>query len=208
MAGVRLSLAINIVLKITIMENYIKKFLNEVSLQINNAPWKEIACAIRILQTTYEHEGKIYLIGNGGSAAIASHFANDLNKTVLGRKGEKIAKRFQAICLADNASAMTAWANDVGFENIFSEQLKNFAQEKDTLIAISSSGNSPNVIKATEVAKNLHLKIIGLTGFDGGKLSSVSDAKISFPSQKYEIIESAHDTICHLIITYFEEVIK
>ncbi len=176
--------------------------------QINKVSWKEIAFGIKILQAAYEHDGKIYLIGNGGSAAIASHFANDLNKTVFGQKGEKKAKRFQAISLADNTPALTAWANDVGFEAIFSEQLKNFAQEKDVLAAISSSGNSLNIIKAAEVAKSLHMPIIGLVGFDGGKLLPLADAKIHIPSQKYEIIESAHEAICHLIITYFKETIK
>ncbi len=190
------------------MENYIRNFLEELNTEINKVSWKEIAFAIKILQAVYEHDGKIFLIGNGGSAAIASHFTNDLNKTVFGQKGEKKAKRFQAICLADNTSALTAWANDVGFEAIFSEQLKNFAQEKDALMAISSSGNSPNIIKAAETAKSLNLSVVGLMGFDGGKLLSLADAKIRIPSQKYEIIESAHEAICHLITTYFKEVIK
>jgi len=190
------------------MENYIKNFLKELDTQINKVSWKEIALALKILQSAYENDGKIFLIGNGGSAAIASHFTNDLNKTVLGYKGDKKAKRFQAISLADNTSAITSWSNDVGFEFVFSEQLKNFAQDKDVLLAISSSGNSPNIIKAVEVAKIMHLPIIGLAGFDGGKLLSLSDAKIHIPSQSYAIVESAHDAICHLITTYFEEVIK
>lgn len=189
------------------MENYIKNFFQELTTQINKVSWKEIAKAIKILHSTYENDGRVYLIGNGGSAAIASHFANDLNKTVLGYKGEKKAKRFQAISLADNTPALTAWANDVGFEAIFSEQIKNFAQEKDVLIAISSSGNSPNIIKAAETAKTLNLPIIGLVGFDGGKLLSLSDAKIYVLSFKYSIVESVHEAICHLITTYFEELL-
>lgn len=190
------------------MENYIKKFFQELNSQINKISWKEIAQAIKLLQSTYEYDGRVYLIGNGGSAAIASHFANDLNKTVIGHKGEKRAKRFQAMALSDNIPVLTAWANDVGFEKIFSEQLKNFAQDKDLLIAISSSGNSPNIIEAVETAKNLHLAVIGLVGFDGGKLLPLSDAKVHVPSSSYAIVESAHDAICHLITTYFEETIK
>lgn len=190
------------------MENYIKDFLEEIHNEVKKVSWQEIALALKILQATYENDGKIYLIGNGGSAAIASHFANDLNKTVFGYKGDKKAKRFQAISLADNTSALTSWANDVGYESVFAEQLKNFAQEKDTLFAISSSGNSPNIIKAAEIAKSLNMSIIGLVGFNGGKLFSLSDAKIHVPSSKYAIVESAHDDICHLITTYFEEVIK
>ena len=190
------------------MEDYIKSFLTELNAEINKVSWKEIAFGIKILQTAYEYDGKIFAIGNGGSAAIASHFSNDLNKTVFGQKGEKQTKRFQVICLADNTATLTAWANDVGFEDIFSEQLKNFAQEKDVLIAISSSGNSPNIIKAVNTAKGLHLSVIGMLGFDGGQLLSLADAKIHIPSQKYEIIESAHDSICHLITTHFKEAIK
>ena len=190
------------------MENYIKDFLGELNTELNKVSWKEIAFGIKILQSAYEHDGKIYLIGNGGSAAIASHFVNDLNKTVFGQKGEKKVKRFQAISLVDNVSALTAWANDVGFEATFSEQLKSSAQEKDVLMAISSSGNSPNIVKAVEAAKDIHIPIISLVGFDGGKILSLSDAKIHVPSNRYEIVESAHDTICHLIITYFKEFIK
>ena len=190
------------------MEEYIKKFFQELGDQTKKVSWKEIAKAIKILHSTYEDGGRVYLIGNGGSAAIASHFANDLNKTVLGRGGDKKAKRFQAMALSDNIPVLTAWANDVGFEAVFSEQLKNFAQEKDVLVAISSSGKSPNIIKAVETAKAIHLPVIGLIGFDGGKLLPLADAKIHIPSFKYAIVESAHDAVCHLITTYFEEIIK
>ncbi len=189
------------------MKEYIENFLTELNTEIKKVAWQEIALAIKILHATYEHDGEIFLIGNGGSAAIASHFANDLNKTVFGQKGEKNVKRFQAISLVDNVSALTAWANDVGFEAVFSEQLKNFAQEKDALVAISSSGNSPNIIKAAETARSLNLPVIGLVGFDGGKLLPLTDAKIHISSSKYAIVESGHDAICHLITTYFEELL-
>ena len=190
------------------MKEYIKSFIHELDNELNKIPWKEIAKGIKILQSTYEYDGKIFLIGNGGSAAIASHFANDLNKTILGHQGKKLIKRFQAISLSDNVPILTAWANDVGYEAVFSEQLKNFAQEKDTLVAISSSGQSLNIIKAVETAKNLRLPVIGLVGFDGGKLLPLSDAKIYIPSSKYVIVESAHVAILHLITHYFEETIK
>lgn len=190
------------------MEEYIEDFFEEINQNIRKIAWQEIAKAIKILYSAYENNGKVYLIGNGGSAAIASHFANDLNKTILGHKGDKKVKRFQALSLADNIPILTAWANDVGYEAIFSEQLKNFAQDKDVLIAISSSGMSPNIIKAVETAKNIHLSVIGLVGFDGGKLLSLADAKIHIPSQKYAVIESAHEAVCHLITTYFEDAIK
>lgn len=190
------------------MEDYIKKFFQELETEINKISWQDIAKVIKILHSAYENGGRVYLIGNGGSAAIASHFANDLNKTILGHKGDKKVKRFQAIALSDNIPVLTAWDNDVGYEKIFSEQLKNFAKPNDILIAISSSGNSPNIIEAVNVAKSFSMPVVGFMGFDGGKLMQFSDAKIHISSFKYAIVESAHDAICHLITTYFEETIK
>ena len=102
---------------------------------------------------------------------------------------------------------MTAWANDVSFDKIFSEQLKNFAKQGDVLTAISSSGNSPNIIEAVKTAKDLSLQVVGFMGFDGGKLLELSDAKIYVPSFEYAIVESIHDSICHLIISYFEKIL-
>ncbi|MFH1575543.1 MAG: SIS domain-containing protein [Candidatus Nealsonbacteria bacterium] len=189
------------------MENYIKNFFDELGAEMQKISWLEIAKAIKILHSTYENNGRIFMIGNGGSSAIASHFANDLNKTVLGHAGNKQIKRFQAMTLSDNVPVLTAWANDVGFESVFSEQLKNFGGEKDTLLAISSGGKSPNIIKAAKTAKDLNMSIVGLMGFDGGELLNLSDAKIHVPSFKYGIVESAHSAICHMITTYFEELL-
>lgn len=190
------------------MENHIKNFLEELKNKIDNVSHDEIIKAIKCLQSAYENNGRIYLIGNGGSSAIASHFTNDLNKTILGHKGEKKIKRFQAISLCDNVPVITAWANDVSYDKIFSEQLKNFAKPKDVLIAISSSGNSPNIIEAVKTAKELFLSVVGFIGFDGGKLLELSDVKIYVPSSEYAIVESIHDAICHLIISYFEKTLQ
>jgi len=189
------------------MENHIKNFSEEIKNKIDKISSEEIIKAAKCLQLAYENNARIYLIGNGGSSAIASHFANDLNKTILGHKGEKKIKRFQAISLCDNIPVITAWANDVSYEKIFSEQLKNFAKSGDVLIAISSSGNSPNIIEAAKKAKEFSLPVIGFMGFDGGKLLELSDAKIYVPSSEYAIVESIHDTVCHLIISYFEKIL-
>lgn len=188
------------------MESYIKNFSEELSRQISRISWQEIAKAIKYLHSVYECGGKVFLIGNGGSSAIASHFANDLNKTILGHKGDRQIKRFQALCLCDNVPVLTAWANDAGYEKIFSEQLKNFAQEKDVLIAISSSGNSLNITEAVKTAKDLFLSVVGFAGFEGGNLLKMADAKIYVPSSDYGIVESAHEAVCHLITSYFEKI--
>src|SRR3989344_7719320 len=139
------------------MEDHIKNFLDELKNKIDKVPQDGIVEAIKLLRSAYENNGRIYLIGNGGSSAIASHFANDLNKTILGHKGEKKIKRFQAISLCDNVPVITAWANDVSYDKVFSEQLKNFAKQGDVLIAISSSGNSSNIIEAAKTAKEFSL---------------------------------------------------
>lgn len=190
------------------MDNFIKNFIQELNSGINKVSLQEIAKAVQYLEFVYERDGKVYIIGNGGSSAIASHFANDLNKTILGHKGEKQVKRFQALSLSDNVPVLTAWANDVGYGKVFSEQLKNFARSNDVLIAISSSGNSENIIEAVKTAKDFSLPVVGFMGFDGGKLLTLADAKIFVPSFDYGIVENSHDAIFHLITSYFEKNIK
>jgi D-sedoheptulose 7-phosphate isomerase len=190
------------------MEKFIKSFFEELGQSFEKTAWQDIAAAAKVLHATYEHGGRIYLVGNGGSAAIASHFASDLNKTVFGYKGDKKVKRFQAVALPDNTPVLTAWANDVGFEHVFAEQLKNFIQQKDILFAISSSGNSPNIIRAVEVAKANQASVIGLVGFRGGALKQAADVAIHIPVDDYAVVESAHQAVIHLLTKYFYEVIK
>ena len=185
------------------MEQYLKNYFNEFNDEMQKVSWQEVSKAIKILNTTYEAGGKVYLIGNGGSSSIASHWANDLNKTVLGHKGDKKSKRFQAICLSDNVPVLTAWANDVGYGFVFSEQLKNFIHHTDTLVAISSSGNSENIINAVLLAKEHKVPVIALVGFHGGKVGDLADARVHVASHKYLIVEPIHDAITHVITGYF-----
>ncbi len=189
------------------MEEYIQNFSNKVSLALNNLPKNEIAKALSILQATYERDGKIYIFGNGGSLALATHWVSDFNKTVFSHHLDKNRRRFQAIRLPSTESELTAWANDSGYDMVFAGPLKNYLQDNDTIIAISSSGNSPNIIKAVELAKLNHIPVIGLSGFDGGKLNTLADAKIIVQTEKgeYEIVESVHGTILHLMTKYFQD---
>lgn len=191
------------------MESYINNFFEEVKNCLKLVSPIEIAKAFKILHATYERDGRIYAIGNGGSLAIANHLVGDLNKTVFGQKIEKPIKRFQAICLPSTGAELTAWANDLGYEMIFAGPLKNYIQETDCLVAISSSGNSKNIIKAAEVAKNYNVPIVALVGFDGGELLKFGDAKIFVPTEKgrYDIVESVHNIIVHLITKYFQDLI-
>lgn len=187
------------------MEKYIKEFSNEVIVALKNLPVEEIAKALDILQATYERDGRIYIFGNGGSLALATHWVSDFNKTVFSHHLDEHSRRFQAIRLPSTESELTAWANDSGYDMVFAGPLKNYIKENDTIIAISSSGKSANIIKAVELARSYNVPVIGLCGFDGGKLHALSDAKILVKTElgKHEVVESVHGTVLHLITRYF-----
>lgn len=189
------------------MQKYIQNFFDQVSKVIKNVSTEEIAKALNILLATYERDGRIYIFGNGGSLAIATHWVSDFNKTVFTHHLNKDTRRFQAIRLPSTESELTAWANDIGFDMIFAGPLKNYLQDSDTIIAISSSGNSPNIIKAAELAKNNQVPVIGLAGFDGGRLDKLADARITVFTEpgEYELVESAHEIILHLMTKYFKD---
>lgn len=190
------------------MQEYIKNFSDQVIGALNHLPAEEISKAIDILQATYERDGRIYAFGNGGSLALATHWVSDFNKTVFGHgAGDQHGKKFQAIRLPSTESELTAWANDVGYDMVFAGPLKNYIQDSDTIIAISSSGNSANIIKAVELAKSYKLPVIGLSGFDGGKLNELADAKILIKTAPgdYEVVESIHGVILHLMTKYFKD---
>ena len=187
------------------MDKYIKDFSEKIVVLLRNLPSEEIAKAIDILQATYERDGRIYIFGNGGSLALATHWVSDFNKTVFSHHLDERVRRFQAVRLPTTESEITAWANDVGYDMIFSGPLQNYIQDTDAVIAISSSGNSQNIIKAVEVARAHKVPVIGLSGFDGGQLNKLSDAKILIRTElkEYELVESVHGAILHLMTKYF-----
>jgi len=189
------------------IQDYIKEFSQKVQVTLQNLPSEEIAKAINILQACYERDGRIYIFGNGGSLALATHWVSDFNKTVFGHQSGMSVRRFQAIRLPSTESELTAWANDVGYDMVFAGPLQNYLQDSDIIIAISSSGNSTNIIKAVELARAHKIPVIGLSGFDGGKLNELADAKIVIKTEKgaYGIVESVHDTILHLMTEYFKD---
>ncbi len=180
------------------IDNY-KQELVELLTQIDSSKIEEF---YNLLLETSRNNGRVYMLGNGGSAATASHMANDL-KVGLGRRG---IINIDAVSLADNSSVVTALANDVGYENIFYMQLKNCLNTNDIIVALSCSGNSENIIKAVEYAKECGNKIVGLTGFDGGELLKLSDIKIhtQTSSGKYGVVEDIHMIINHMLSCYFQ----
>lgn len=156
---------------------------------------------IKILEEAAHKQSSIYIIGNGGSAATASHMVNDLGAG-LRRRG---LINLDITSLADNVPVITAIANDIGYENIFYMQLEGLLKPEDLIIAISCSGNSPNIVKAVEYAKNIGSTIIGITGFDGGDLKKLSDVNfhIEAPKGEYGLVEDMHMILDHMIYSYY-----
>ena len=189
------------------MREYIKNFSEKARTALSEIPADEVARALNILQAAYERDGRIYVFGNGGSLALATHWVSDFNKTVFSHNLEKHTRRFQAIRVPTTEEELTAWANDVGYDMVFAGPLQNYLQDSDVVIAISSSGNSPNVIKAVELAKSRYVPVIGISGFDGGALNRLADAKILVSTEKgeYEVVEGVHAVILHLMTKYFKD---
>ncbi|MFH0902590.1 MAG: HAD-IIIA family hydrolase [Pseudomonadota bacterium] len=168
----------------------------------------EIAAFVEHLRTALEEQRQVFVIGNGGSASLACHVACDLGKTVLGKRagiGSADTPRFRVISLASNTALLSAWANDVSFDSVFSEQLRNLAQPGDTLMVITGSGNSPNILRAVEEAKRRSMVTLGLLGFDGGKVAPMLDCSICVRSSDYGHVEAMHSFLNHLITAIFKD---
>jgi len=189
------------------MEQYIQQFSEKAVTLLRNLPTTEIAKAMNILLAAFERDGRIYVIGNGGSLALATHWVADFNKTVFSHNLSEQQRRFQAIRLPTTEEELTAWANDVGYDMVFAGPLGNYIQDSDVLIAISSSGNSENIIRAVNLARSHQVPVIGISGFDGGKLNPLSDARIliATPHGEYELVEGIHAVILHLFTKYFKD---
>jgi len=153
--------------------------------------------AASLVAKTYTADKQILTVGNGGSAALAVHLAADFGKNVAAGPDDKQPRILSLCC---NTSTITALGNDCGYENIFSYQLRSILNSGDLVILISSSGNSPNVIKAAEFAKSNGAAVLGMTGFSGGKLKEIADIDLHVPCNVYELVEDAHSFFCHAIV--------
>ena len=187
------------------MENSIKeKILEYLGNSINcinslKDQTQTIENIFKLIKENREKKRRIFLIGNGGSASTASHFVCDLNKTAINQN----YNRSQAFALNDNSPHVLAIANDIDFNSIFEEQLKNFLEKEDVVIAISGSGNSQNIIKAVNYANTIGAVTIGLTGFDGGKLKDLCHECLVVSSDKMYHTEDVHLMINHIITFLF-----
>lgn len=170
-------------------------YLGELSATIQDIPIPAIDSLIRVFLQAYDRGRTIFLFGNGGSAALASHMTCDLGKGTVPRTG----RRLRVLALTDNVALITAWANDTQYENIFAEQLENLLQPGDVACAISGSGNSPNILAALSFARRKAAITAGITGFQGGKMKALCDVCVVVPSVNMQIIEDLHLAIAHSV---------
>lgn len=167
-------------------------------------PYEQIDAVAEILYRAYLNDKQVFVMGNGGSAATASHFASDLSKNtvVAGRR------RFRAICLNDNLPVITALANDLGYESVFVEQMRNLLRPGDVVIVVTGSGNSPNIIEALKYARSCSATTIAFLGFDGGKAKALVDAYIHIECNDYGLVEDVHYALGHFFREYFQNRIE
>lgn len=194
-------------------EQFIDKYLRETEEIIRDIDRKEISKFIDILFETWNNGKKVITMGNGGSASTASHFAGDLLKTVVNDSSMKEIshrKGFRAICLNDNQPALTAWINDSGWDKAYSGLLHTLLDEGDVILLVSvhgGSGWSGNLVEAMKLAKERNAKIIGLAGFDGGKMKELCDSCIVVPKDSTPHTEGFHGVLQHLVVFRLKEMI-
>ena len=180
---------------------FVTDYLTRLKLVLEDIKPEDVCDIISALEKTIEKKSRIYILGNGGSSATASHMVNDLGAGL--RRREII--NFDIVSLCDNSPVVTAIANDIGYENIFFMQMKGLLNSDDLIIAISCSGSSDNIVTAVDYAKDLGCKVIGITGFDGGYLRKISDISfhINAPKGEYGLVEDAHMILDHILYSYY-----
>ena len=177
-------------------KEYINTYINTEIELLKDMDRDKVAQVLEAMLDAYEKEAQIYVFGNGGSASTASHMANDFNKGI----SEYTERKFHVCCLNDNMATVLAVANDIGYRDIFSFQLKNKVKKGDVVIGISGSGNSDNVIDALEYAKQQGAMTIGWVGFDGGKVSQIADITFHVPLNNMQIVEDFHLILNHMMM--------
>ena len=175
----------------------ISRYISEVSATLERLPTENIAQVVGLLEEARLKAKQVFIFGNGGSAATASHFAADLSKGAISPGKARI----KAFALTDNVALLSAWANDTTYENIFAEQLENILKPGDIAISISGSGNSQNVLNGIKLASAKGATTVGFIGFDGGKLRELVDVHIIVPCHNMEQVEDIHLLLEHAITT-------
>ncbi len=180
--------------------NSFDQYLDRIKSALNGIPQSSVDAALQLLAETFDSNHGVWIIGNGGSAATASHFATDLS-----RCNNSTGNPVKGISLCDNSALITAIGNDLGFEHVFSEQLRILAVQDDLLIVLSASGNSKNLLLAIEWAKANGVRTLALTGFDGGRAKVLGDVSLHVPTKfgDYGVAEDSHSILCHYLSSVF-----
>jgi D-sedoheptulose 7-phosphate isomerase len=183
---------------------YAQKYFERLQQVLDGIDHSQIESFIDLLLQARQSGRNIFFVGNGGSAATSSHFANDLS---IGTRQQE--KSFKVISLVDNIATLSAIGNDYGYDQIFARQIKVYGQKGDLLVGISASGNSPNLLRAFESGRELGLVTVSITAFDGGKLKQIADHSVHVPTNagEYGPAEDAHLILDHLITYYFQNVL-
>ena len=183
------------------MQDYITDYIDRLAEGLRRIDPQAIEAVVETLEQARRRNRRIFLIGNGGSAATASHMTNDLQKLASSGKSSP----YRAIGLTDNVPLMTAWGNDESYETIFTRQLEPLAERGDVLVAITGSGNSPNILHTMTRAREMGLVVIAFLGFTGGKAKDLADHVLLFPESHYGRVEDAHLILEHLISNYLRD---
>lgn len=184
------------------MKHFIEDYFNKLKVTIDKLDRKEIENFIQLLIQARNNDSTIFIMGNGGSAATASHFLCDIAKGMDSKKG----KKFKIICLSDNTPIMMAYANDVSYDDIFVEPLKPHLKRDDIIIGISGSGNSKNVLKAIDYANKNGGITVGLTGYNGGKLKKLAQHSFNANVNDMQISEDIHLILTHLTMQILDKI--
>jgi len=182
------------------------RYLDELKNVLDHLPLAELERAADILFRAYQTSHTVFVFGNGGSAALASHVASDLGKAthIPGPARLATVKRLQVLALTDNVPMLTAWANDASYDNVFAGQMENFIGSGDVAFAISGSGNSANVLQALELARRAGAATLGLTGCGGGRMKDLLDCALVVPCHNMQQVEDAHVVLAHLLFLDFK----
>ena len=191
----------------TSRHQFVLGYLDEIRRCLNALSPPEVARFVECLERAYHEDRQVYIVGNGGSAATASHMACDLGKNVYPPAPAAPVRRFRVTSLTDNVPLITALANDCGYDRIFSDQLNNVLQRDDLVIAISASGNSPNILRALALARERRARTAALLGFDGGRARAMVDVALVVGSDDFGHVEDLHLVLNHLVAAWMRQLL-
>ena len=188
--------------KIKNPKDFYLEYVNQKNNLLKNIDFEELNRIINLLKKCFKNNNIVYTCGNGGSSSLADHFTCDFIK----QSNNKTNLQVKSISLTSNFSLISAIANDINFDEIFSFQIEKLCKKNDVLFLFSVSGNSPNLVKAIKKAKKMSVKTVSFTGFDGGKLAKMSDLNLNFPIANYGIVEDCHVSLMHYLSQYLRNI--